>query len=384
MDLITGLLKSQGHNSILTIVDHGCSHTTVFLPYQKSITGLQIAQLYYKHLYPWFGLPKRLISNRDPHFTSHFGQALAKELGITWNLSIAYHPQTNRLTEQKNQWVEQFLHLITTNQDNWSTMLPLTTLVHNNTQNVTTNLIPNQLLNSLEPTITPNQSAGTNNPTAELWVNQLRQQRVQATKALNTAANGKSPLMNMFKHRQKVWLKAKNLALPYGSVKLAPRHHSPFPIAQVMSPVMYKLMLPHQWTIHPVFHMSLLTPYSKTIEHGENYLQPPPDLVGNIEQYKVKTICSHQHHGKKRQLQYLVKWQGYPKSDNIWEPAGHLQTLLLLKEYHHRHPLSSIKRMSMQQKPHLPSWLPHLTVPTVTTTSTVQPSIGTYLHLHGT
>jgi len=97
----------------------------------------------------------------------------------------------------------------------------------------------------------------------------------------------------MFKHGQKVWLEAKNLALPYRSVKLAPRHHGPFTIAQVMSPMMYKLGLPHQWTIHPVFHASLLTPYSETIEHRENYSWPPLNLVGDAEQYKVETIHSH-------------------------------------------------------------------------------------------
>src|SRR6266851_1304525 len=83
MDLITGLPKSQGYNSILTIVDHRCSQVAIFLPCQKAITGPQIVQLYYKHLYPWFRLPKHLISDRDPRFTSHFGRALAKELGIT-------------------------------------------------------------------------------------------------------------------------------------------------------------------------------------------------------------------------------------------------------------------------------------------------------------
>ena len=72
MDLITGLPKSRGHDSILTIINHRCSWVAVFLHCQKSITGPQIAQLYYKHLYPWFSLPKRLISNQDPHFTSHF------------------------------------------------------------------------------------------------------------------------------------------------------------------------------------------------------------------------------------------------------------------------------------------------------------------------
>jgi len=115
IDLITGLPKSRGYDTILTIVDHRCSRGVIFLPCSTTITRPQIAQLYYQHVYPWFRLPQKLISNRDPRFTSHFGKALAKELGITWNLSMAYHPQTNGLTERKNQWVEQYLRLITTN-----------------------------------------------------------------------------------------------------------------------------------------------------------------------------------------------------------------------------------------------------------------------------
>ncbi len=198
IDLITGLPKSWGYNSILTIIDYRCLWAAMFLPCQNTIMGPQIVQLYYKHLYPWFGLPKHPISNQDPHFMLHFGWVLAKELGITWNLSTAYHLQTNRLTEWKNQWVEQFLCLILTNQNDWSTMLPLTTLVHNNTQNITTNLIPNHPLNGLEPVITPDQAMGTDNLTAEPRVDQLRQQRVLVTKVLNTVANSKSPSTNMF------------------------------------------------------------------------------------------------------------------------------------------------------------------------------------------
>ncbi len=33
-----------------------CSQVVIFLPCLKIITGPQIAQLYYQHLYPWFGL----------------------------------------------------------------------------------------------------------------------------------------------------------------------------------------------------------------------------------------------------------------------------------------------------------------------------------------
>jgi len=102
MDLITRLPKSRGFDSVLTIVDHGCSRGAIFLPCHATITGPQIAQLYYQHVYPWYGLPSRIISNRDPRFTSHFGRALAKELGVEWNLSTAYHPQTDGLSERAN------------------------------------------------------------------------------------------------------------------------------------------------------------------------------------------------------------------------------------------------------------------------------------------
>ena len=106
-------------------------------------------------------------------------------------------------------------------------------------------------------------------------------------------ANHHFPSQNVFRLGQRVWLEDKDLALPYGIVKLAPRHHGPFEITQVISPVVYKLKLLPQWSIHPVFHASLLTPYVKTIEHSENYLRPPPDQIGGEEQYEVKAIRSH-------------------------------------------------------------------------------------------
>jgi hypothetical protein len=121
----------------------------------------------------------------------------------------------------------------------------------------------------------------------------------------------------------------------------------------------YKLHLPPQWSIQSVFHASLLTPYVKTKEHSKNYLRPPPDLIGGEEQYKVETIRSYRHYGRQRQLQYLIKWKGYPKSDNTWEPMGNLQAPHLVKEYHKCHPLDSINRAKVTSRmTHLPTWLP--------------------------
>jgi len=63
MDLITGLPQHHGHNAILTIVDHGCSCTAIFLPCSDTITGPGIAQLYLDYVYQWFGLPTKMISD---------------------------------------------------------------------------------------------------------------------------------------------------------------------------------------------------------------------------------------------------------------------------------------------------------------------------------
>ena len=82
LDLITQLPKASGYNAILTIVDQGCSRAAMFLPCHMTITREGVALLYLKHLFPWFGVPSKVISNRDPHFTSHFAQALMTKLSI--------------------------------------------------------------------------------------------------------------------------------------------------------------------------------------------------------------------------------------------------------------------------------------------------------------
>ena len=80
MDLITGLPTHKGKNAILTIVDQGCSRVAIFLPCNMTITSPGIAQLYLDNVYRWFGLPMKIISDRDPRFTSHFSKVLTDKL----------------------------------------------------------------------------------------------------------------------------------------------------------------------------------------------------------------------------------------------------------------------------------------------------------------
>jgi hypothetical protein len=271
MDLITGLPKSQGYDAILTIVDHSCSRAAIFLPCFMTITSAGIAQLYLEHLYHWFGLPQKIISDRDPHFTSHFARELTKGLGINQNLSMAFHPQMDGLSERTNQWVEQYLRLITANQNEWSKWLPMVTAVHNNHQKSTTGFAPNELLISWEPPLAVKQLSESKNQTAEEFLSSMQHNRLMAIHALTKVAYKMGTPMSTWKMGQLVWLEVKNLPLPYGTAKLTPRRHRPFKIIKIVSPVAVQLDLPVQWSIHPVFHTSLIMAYTETPSHGPNF-----------------------------------------------------------------------------------------------------------------
>ena len=213
MDLITGLPASRGNDAILTIIDHGCSRAAIFIPCQTTVTGPGIAQLYLQYVYPWYGIPTKVISDRDPQFTSHFGRALAKLLGIKQNLSTAFHPQTDGLSERKNQWIEQYLRIVTMAEPTkWSIWLPIATAVHNNRNNTTLGCSPNQVLMGFEPRLMGNEGS-TTNERANQRARDMTHFRRLATEAINHKANQIPPAQ--YHPREKVWLKATHLKLPY-------------------------------------------------------------------------------------------------------------------------------------------------------------------------
>jgi hypothetical protein len=67
-----------------------------------------------------------------------------------------------------------------------------------------------------------------------------------------------------------------------------------------------------------VFHIDLLTLYRETEFHGANYEKPPPDLIDGEEEYEVEQIVASRHFRRGHKLQYLIKWKGYPDTENKW------------------------------------------------------------------
>src|ERR1700753_1148191 len=133
-----------------------------------------------------------------------------------------------------------------------------------------------------------------------------------------------------------VWLEETNLRTFYPTAKLAPKRHGPFRIKKVLSDVSYELELPPTWKIHNVFHANLLTPYKETELHGPNYSRPPPDIISGSEEFEVEKILDAKQRGRGCKLHYLIKWKGYPTSDNSWEKAEDVHADELIAEFNRR------------------------------------------------
>ena len=141
-----------------------------------------------------------------------------------------------------------------------------------------------------------------------------------------------------YKTGDQVWLEGRNLRIDRPSVKLAPKRYGPFKIKKVLSPITYQLTLPPQWKIHDVFHADLLTPYHETELHGPNFTRPPPDLIDGEEEYEVEEVLQSRRFGRGRKVQYLVKWKGYPESENQWVDWDDLHADEMIAEFKKKNP----------------------------------------------
>lgn len=147
--------------------------------------------------------------------------------------------------------------------------------------------------------------------------------------------------INPFKVGEKVWLNGKNITTNNSSVKLSPKRYGPFEIIEQINLVTYKLKLPKTMKIWPVFHAGLLHPYKETEEHGPNYSLPPPTIVNDEEEWVVETIVNAKiERGK---VKYQIKWEGYPESENTWEPLSNVRHMWdEIQEFHNRNPQAPI------------------------------------------
>ena len=99
--------------------------------------------------------------------------------------------------------------------------------------------------------------------------------------------------------------------------KLAPKYFGPYTIIQRINPVAYKLALPPESRLHPVFHVSQLKP----VVGSPDRVLPLPTTVTDDLEWVVEPLQIKDIRGSGLEQLVLVQWKGLPEYESTWELA---------------------------------------------------------------
>ena len=335
IDFIVKLpLTPDGFDAITVCVDR-LSKMAHFIASHTTDNALVVSQLYLEHIFRLHGLPKVIVSDRDPKFTGHFWKSLQTLLGTKLGLSTSYHPQTDGQTERVNRTLEQMLRaFVNYQQNNWKELLPLVEFAYNNSQQASTKRTPFEINYGFHP-VKPGPRLLTHCPAAndvkitiDTTLKEV-QDHIAAAQISQAEYANKTRSIPPFQLGDKVLVNADNILQDWDKQrptrKLDNDKLGPFEIIRVISDTSYELKLPPKLQINPVFHASKLEKYVENPSKYKtrSYTRPEPELVNEQDEYEVESIIDKRIHRKK--TEYLVKWKQYPDYESTWEPLTNLQ-----------------------------------------------------------
>ncbi len=201
-------------------------------------------------------MPEEIVSDHGPQFISRVWKAFFRLLGITVSLFSGYHPQINGQAERKIQELGRYLRAYCQeDQFSWSRFLRWA---------------------GYQPPLFPWTGEPSEVPAVDYWFRvservwdsaHIHLQRVvQRHKTFADVWCAPTPL---YQSEDRVWLSTRDQRLRLPSRKLSPYYIGPFNIMRQINEVTYHLQLPPRYSIHPIFHVSLLKPCSSL---------PPPQI----------------------------------------------------------------------------------------------------------
>jgi hypothetical protein len=109
MGFIVGLPRTQsGYDFIWIIVDR-LTKVAHFIPVKTTDSRPQLAELYMSRIVCMYGVPNKIVSDRETQFTLKFWEMLHETLDTQLRFSSTYHPQIDGQTERVNQILEHML-----------------------------------------------------------------------------------------------------------------------------------------------------------------------------------------------------------------------------------------------------------------------------------
>jgi hypothetical protein len=324
------LPKSEGFEVILVVVDRLTKYAH-FIPLRHPYTASTVANLFLDTIIRLHGVPLSIVSDRDKVFTSNFWRELFAAVGTKLCYSTAYHPQTDGQSERVNQCLEHYLRCAVHDcPGKWKRWLAMAEFWYNSSYHTSLGCSPFKALYGIDPNFgaLPNLGAVATPTIQELaeerqiFLQSLREHLLRAQARIKAYAD---------KHRTEREFQVGDDALlklqPYAQTslvnrpcaKLAFKYFGPFKIVQRIGAVAYKLELPPDCAIHPVFHVSQLKPFTPNYTPVYDKLPAPPDITAPtarphkiLERRLVKK-------GNAAVPQIRVQWGNLSPEHSTWE-----------------------------------------------------------------
>ncbi|KAK3019066.1 hypothetical protein RJ639_004353 [Escallonia herrerae] len=308
------------------------------VPEPKSYGGApeDTAQLFFKHVVKYWGMPQDIVSDRDSRFTENFWTELFKLFGSQLSMSSSYHPELDGQTERFNPMLEEYLrHFVGATQKNWVKRLDVAQLCFKSRKSSSTGNNAFEIMNGQQLLLphTVNVPNAGKSPRAIIFNEEWRQNIDLAHSYLQKVARrikkhaDKNRRSQEFNVGDKVMIKI----LPHDrkflrgrDSHLLQKYEGPLTIVKKIGKMAYKVDPPHWWSrqLHPVFHVNMLKAfYEDTADPSRGQIKRQGLKPKTAGKRVAEAILNDRVIIASRKLhqEYLVKWQRYMEEKNTWE-----------------------------------------------------------------
>ena len=339
-DAVTGLPKSKrGYDAIQVYVDR-LTKLKRFALAHTSDGSVQLASNTLRTIIGPHGMPKSMVSDRDPRITAKFWRELSRLLGSDVNLSSAQHPQSDGQSEREVQTVITALrHYANAMGNDWDDFLPQMELALNSKQQASTGASPFALVYGFEARLPIDCALDGMRPASLPAVGErvqrmqramdLSRSKLEAAQARQKLAADRRRRLLLLQPGDKVLLATEGLQLRSGAHKLTGRYIGPFAVIGSVNDNAVTLELPPLLgALHPTFNISRLKLYRDGSARFPTRPQPlyqPPAVstdTNGAAVYEVESVLAQR--GSQGRKELLVRWKGYGAEHDQWQPRAEL------------------------------------------------------------
>ena len=299
--------ETTGFDNLLVVIDRLSKRLRIF-PCTKRITAKETAVIFIENIIKLHGFPSKIISDRDPRFTSEMWREIMNELKIKVSHTSAFHPQSNGLAERSNRTIIQILRTICTNNgQGWPKRITEIEIAYNSSQQESIGLSPTEVDTGRRFILPLNISSSNKQLSLQERVDLASQNMKEAAFKQKTQFD-KKRRAEKFKNGDLVLIKRDSPKTPLEK-KLNTPYVGPFKVIRECVPDVYEVLLPEEWKMFNKFNACRLKRVNQQSQTNQmEELEPPLYII-------EKFMGQRSEDG---QTEVLVKWKGYTKTS--WEP----------------------------------------------------------------